>query len=153
MGFSIRAFLLDKEGEPQLFSRARLERLWRNDPRESLPGYAGTDARFALAYIKTDDGHPSEIAHMDYIRLHMGADGRVDEDAEYRRLALAAGSMDFPSVLPKPDMLIDAEHLFNRRRYQHEFSWRPTAAQKESLARLIKEQWRRRPRPYRAPRP
>ena len=145
MGFSVRAFLVNEMGELQSFSYARFQRLSRHDPRESLPGHVGAYARFAIAYIETVEGDPSNCEHVDYIRLKLGPDGRIDKGAERRRLSLAVGSIDLPALTPEPDELIRAEHVFNRRQYQHEFSWRPSRAQEESLVRLIKEQWRRRP--------
>lgn len=144
MGFSVRAFLVNERGELERFSYARLQRLWRHDPRESLPARAGAHACFAIAYIETLGRDPSHIKHAEYVRLEFGPDGRIDKDAERRSLFLAAGSLDLPALAPEPEKLIRAEHVFNRRQYQHEFSWRPSRAQQQSLVRLIEEQWRRR---------
>jgi hypothetical protein len=145
MGFSVRAFLVNESGELERFSYARFQRLLRHDPSESLPGRAGAYVCFAIAYIDTLGGEPSQIEHVDYIRLKLGPDARLDKDAERRSLSLAAGSIDLFALAPEPENLIRAEHVFNRRQYQREFSWRPSRAQEQSLVRLIKEQWRRKP--------
>jgi hypothetical protein len=145
MGFSVRAFLVNDRGDLERFSYARFQRLWRRDPNEYVPGRAGAYVCLAIAYIETFGGAPSRIKHTDYIRLKLGPDGRLDKDAQWRSLSLAAGSMDLPALVPDPDQLIRAEHVFYRRQYQREFCWVPSRAQEQSLVRLIKEQGRRRP--------
>jgi hypothetical protein len=69
----------------------------------------------------------------------------VNDRGDLERFSLAAGSMDLPALVPDPDQLIRAEHVFHRRQYQGEFSWVPSRAQEQSLVRLITEQGRRRP--------
>ena len=145
MGFSVRVFLLNEKGEPKRFSYARFQRLSKHESSESLPDCAGAHACFAIAYIRTVDGEPSGIEHVDYIRREIGPDGRFDEGAERRALSLAAGSIDLPLPTSAPKTLISAEHVFNRRQYQREFCWKPSPHQEQSLVRLIEERWRRAP--------
>jgi hypothetical protein len=133
MGFSVRVFLLNERGEPQGFPYARFQRLSRHDPKESLPEYAGAHACFAIAYIVTLDGELSQIAHLEYPRLKMGPDGRIDREAVRRSLSLAAGSIDLPPLLPEPSKLLRAHHIFSRRQYQHEFCWKPSLVQEQGL--------------------
>jgi hypothetical protein len=144
MGLSIRVFLLDDGGEPQRFPYARLERLLRHDAVEALPEYTGSYAPFVMAYVETVNGRFFQIAHIEYLRVKLDADGRVDEEAERRCLSLAAGSIDLSALARKPRKLIPAQHIFSRRQYQSEFCWRPTPAQKQRIVRLVKEQWRKR---------
>lgn len=111
MGFSVRTFILKNE-ELRRFSHARFERLVRRDPKESLPEHAGTYACFATAYITTVDGEPAQFEHVEYVRIKIGADGRVDEHAQLRSYRLAAESVDFSAFAPSPPNVISAPTSF-----------------------------------------
>jgi hypothetical protein len=69
----------------------------------------------------------------------IGQDGRIDTESTRRQLSLAAGSLELPSPEAGSRRVIQAEHIFNRRRYQREFSWNLSCAQREQLLRVISE--------------
>ena len=138
MGWSTRAYLVNKAGEIQRFPYARFERLWNGDPTEQLPDHAGTFLRVAIAYVETVNRKPLCIRHVDYLRIKLDKKGRIAKDWTRSAMRLAAESVDL-SWLHKessgPKNVVPAGHLFSRRRYKHEFSWEPTKTQKEEISR------------------
>jgi hypothetical protein len=139
MGLSVRVFLLNEHGEPERFSAARFERLWSRDAGERLREAAGREARFVIAYIETVDGDFLRLARVDYMRVKMDANGRVDKEARRRQLQMVAGGLEPLWLGPRPRKTIPAEHIFRRRQYQSEFHWTPSAAQEQAIVRLIQD--------------
>jgi len=136
MGWRIRAFLINAAGHVERFPYARFERLWERDPDEVLPEHRDAHACFAIAYIETLDNQPLEVKHVDYLRIRIAADGRVDEDEFRRGLLLAARSVKVAQETQEAGNVIDAAHEFHRRRYQHSFSWKPTPDQQHQVLQL-----------------
>ena len=139
LGLSVRAFLVNDGGELLKFPYARFKRLWDHNPRESLAEYAGRHARFAVGYVETADRKPVRVQHVDYIRIKLNSDGRLDPSELQRALRLAAECMDHSwlgTQTARAGNVLHAKHLFSRRRYKNEFSWNPSDKQRENLERL-----------------
>ncbi len=137
MGWSTRAYLVNKTGEIQRFPYARFKRLWNGDPTEQLPDYAGTFLRVAIAYVETVNRKPLCIRHVDYLRIKLDKTGRITEDWTQSALRLAVETVDLSSLHTQPNSpIVRAGHLFSRRRYKHEFSWEPTKIQQEEIFRI-----------------
>ncbi len=139
MGLSVRAFLMNKEGELRKIPYARFKRFWDRHPSEAFTEYAGRHACFALAYLETVDRKPVRLQHVDYIRIKLSSDGRVDQTEVERSLSLAAECMDHSWIgteRASATNVLRAKHLFFRRQYKNEFSWEPSDRQRASLEHL-----------------
>jgi hypothetical protein len=131
--------LVNKAGVIQRFPYARFERLWKGDPSERLPDYAGTFLRVAIAYVETVNREPLCIRHVDYLRIRLDKTGRFDKAWAQSGLRLAAESVEMPwldTQAVNRKNLVRAEHLFSRRRYKHEFSWTPSKTQQADILKL-----------------
>lgn len=141
MGFGIRAFLLGDDGHFTRLPYARFQRLWDGEALETLPGHAGRDARFVLAYLETEQRRAVEIRHLDYLRLKFGADGRIDtaeRDRRLRRVAEMAGAAIFKAMQSDEDQgVIRAQDVFLQRQHRHEALWQPTTAQLREIRQLV----------------
>jgi hypothetical protein len=139
MGWSTRAYLVDKGGEIQRIPYARFERLWKSDPEEKFPDYAGSSLRVAIAYVETVNRKPLLIRHVDYLRIKLDDAGRIDMSWFDLALRLAGESIALPwlgTESSHSNNLLHAEHLFAKRRYRHECNWEPSETQREAITEL-----------------
>jgi len=137
MGMGCRLFLIDENGSPQRLSMARLDRLLRFDRRETLPQYAGKRIRCAMAILEVTGSQVWTIRHIDYFILPFDAKGRIDKKEWTRGVRIALELM--PSVLREdhPEQVIDARHRFMKKRYEHEFKWKPSQKMEEEIVAAI----------------
>jgi len=141
MGFGIRAFLLRDDGHFTRLPYARFERLWHGEGHETLPDQAGRDARFVLAYLETEDRGPVEIRHLDYLRVKVTSDGRIDmaeRDRQLRRVSEMTAEAIFKAMETGKDKgVIRAADVFLQRQHRHEALWQPTRAQLAEIKQLV----------------
>lgn len=142
MGIGIRAFVIDDNDTLQRFSMARLDRLLRFEPDECLPQYAGKQIRCAMVMLQVAGRQPLAIRHIDYFLIPFDAKGRVNKKEWERGMRLAMELL--PSVLKEqhPNGVIVAQHRFAKRRYDHEFKWRPSRKVEEAIvAAIFRKSW------------
>jgi hypothetical protein len=66
------------------------------------------------------------IKNIDYFSLQFNDNGRIDKKEWEKELRL--GMELLPSLRDEqyPHQVIDAQHRFAKRRYEHEFKWKPS---------------------------
>ncbi|MBW2107327.1 MAG: hypothetical protein JRI36_01500 [Deltaproteobacteria bacterium] len=133
MGTSLKIFLINHDDTIQAFPRARYERLLRGDPGERVPEFAGQRIRCAVVVVEMGHHRPIAISRIVYSFLRFDASGRIDIEERERetRMALEVAPPAGPQKRSGP--VIDARHLFAKRRYEHEFRWHPTAEIKAAI--------------------
>ena len=77
------------------------------------------------------------IRNIDYFLLHFDAKGRIDKKEWEKGLRL--GMELLPSLHDEehPKKVIDAQHRFAKRRYEHEFKWKPSRKVEEAIVTAI----------------
>ncbi len=137
MGMGSRLFLIDDNDSIQRLSMAQLDCLLRFDRRETLPQYAGKRIRCAMAILEVTGRQVRTIRHIDYFILPFDAKGLIDKKEWTRGVRIALELM--PSVLREdhPKQVIDARHHFMKRRYDHEFKWKPSRKIEEEIVAAI----------------
>ena len=125
MGIGRRVFLVDDNDCLQRHPLARLERLLHFDRRESLSQYAGKRIRCAMVFLQVSGRQVLSIRNIDYFLLPFDAKGRIDRKEWEKGMRLGMDLL--PPVLDGkyPKQVIDAQHRFAKRRYEHEFKWKP----------------------------
>ncbi len=136
MGTACRVFLLDDNDSLQRISLARLERLLDFNPKESLPQYSGKRVRCAMVFIEVAGRLVLSIRKIDHFLLTFDAEGRIDRKEWERSVRLGM------ELLPYIDgrehkKVINARHRFAKRRYDHEFKWKPSRKVMEAIVRAI----------------
>ena len=137
MGIGLRIFLIDDNDTLRRLSVARLERLLRFDPGERLLQYAEKRIRCAMVILQVAGRKPLEIRQIDYFLLSFDAKGRIDKKEWEKGMRLGLELM--PTSLSKqyPKQVIDARHRFAKRRYDHEFKWKPSRKIEEAIMAAI----------------
>jgi hypothetical protein len=135
MPWSTRTFIRSNAGEVKRISHASFERLWNGDERESWLDHAGEFVHVAIVYVERDEDHAA-VRKIEYMRLKLGTDGRLDEEWRRQGMSLAVGCLD-PVLTPREpsSKVVRAGHHFARRRYRSEHAWKPTRAQEEAIVR------------------
>ena len=137
MGIGARTFLIDNDDSLQRFSMARLDKLLRSGFRETLPQYAGKRIRCAMVFLEIVDRRPVSIRNMDCFVIPFDAKGRVDKKEWERGMRLAMELL--PSIREKesPKQVIEARDRFLKRRYDHEFKWKPSREIERAIVEMI----------------
>ena len=137
MGITCRVFFLDDNDSLQRIPMARLDRLLHFDRKESLQQYAGKRVRCAVVFLKVAGRQLLAIRNIDYSLLHFDAKGRIDKKEWEKGMRLGMDLL--PSLLDEehPKKVIDAQHLFAKRRYEHEFKWKPSRKVEDAIVAAV----------------
>jgi hypothetical protein len=137
VGMGSRLFLIDDNDSLQRLSVEKLGRLMRFDKKVVLPQYAGKRIRCAMAVLEVAGRQVQTIRHIDYFVLPFDDKGRIDKEEWTRGVRLALELL--PSGLEEmhPKQVVDARHRFMKKRYDHEFKWRPSRKMEEEIVTAI----------------
>ena len=137
MGMSVRVFLVDDNDSLQRIPMTRLDRLLHFDRRESLQQYAGKRVRCAMVFSEVAGRRVLSIRNIDYFWLSFDDKGRINKKEWEKGMRL--GMELLPSILDGeyPKQVINAQHRFAKRRYEHEFKWKPSRKVEEAIVAAI----------------
>jgi hypothetical protein len=139
MGMSLRIFIVNDDDSLKRLPLAKFERLRRGDPKEHLSEHAGKRMRYALVALEMENRKPIGINLIQYSYLTIDSKGRIDA-AERERGARLALEMLPPISSENIDQnIIDAQHRFAKKQYDHQFTWEPSP---EIEAAIVKEIFR-----------
>jgi hypothetical protein len=136
MGVGIRIFIVNDDDSLQRLSLKKYEGLMTRDPDISFPHYAGRRVRYAEVAIEFENRQPVDVLHMEYFIMHFDSKGRIEGTAldDEKRLGVNL----IPSIrFEKDSVLIDAQHLFAKKRFDHQFRWQPTPEIKTAILMAI----------------
>jgi hypothetical protein len=137
MGIGIQVFLVDDNDSLQRLPMARLDRLLHFDRGESLPQYAGKRIRCAMVFLQVVGRQVLSIRNADYFLLPFDDKGRIDKKEWEKGMRL--GMELLPPLLNEqnPKKVINASHRFAKRRYEHEFKWKPSRKVEEAVVASV----------------
>ena len=141
MGIGYRVFFFDENDGLRPISMARYNRLRRREPGERLEEYARKRVRCALVILGVEGRKPIGIEHVDYMIVPFDGEGRLDATELERRAKLAVQSLP-PYMHDEEGHLIDARSRFARKRYEREFTWKPTPDIQAAIVAAIFEKER-----------
>ena len=137
MGIGCRVFLIDDNDSLQRISMVRLTRLLHFDPRESLQQYAGKRVRCAMVFLEVSGRQVLAIRTIDYFFLQFNNRGRIDKKEWEKGLRLGMELLPPLHDEQYPHQVIDAQHRFAKRRYEHEFKWKPSRKVEDAIMAVI----------------
>ena len=137
MGMGCRVFLLGDDDSLHRISMARLDRLLHFDRAENLPQYSGKRVRCATVFLEVAGRQVVAIRHIDYSLLTFDDKGRINKKEWEKGMRL--GMELVPPVLDGeyPERVVNARHRFAKRRYEHEFRWKPSRKLEEAIVKAI----------------
>jgi hypothetical protein len=90
-----------------------------------------------MVFVKVAGRQVLSVRHIDYSLLTFDARGRLDKKEWERGMRFG---MELSPLIPDkdhPKQVIDARHRFAKRRYEHEFKWKPTRKVEEAIVAAI----------------
>ncbi len=139
-GVGYQLFIIDDDDSIQRLSMARLDRLLQFDERETLPRYVGKRIRCALAVLDVAGRQVLTVRHIDYFFLPLDVEGRIDQGEWTQGVRLALEVMSTVLRETQSKQIIDARDRFMKRRYDHEFKWKPSRKVEEGIVAAILRQ-------------
>lgn len=125
MGVGLRIFIFNDDNSLERLALKIYERLMKRDPDISFPQYSGKRVRYAEVAIEFENRKPVEILRMEYFIMHFDSKGLIDSTVQDDMMSIGANLM--PPIYFKNDpVVIDAQHHFAKKRFDHQFRWKPT---------------------------
>ncbi len=137
MGIACRVFFVEDNDCLQRISMTRLDRLLHYDRRESLQQYAGKRVRCALVFLEVAGRQVLSIRNADYFSLPFDAKGQINKKEWEKALRLGMDLLPPISDEQYPKQVIDAQHRFAKRRYEHEFKWKPNRKVEDAIVAAV----------------
>ena len=137
MGIGIRVFLIDDNDTLHRISMARLDRLLHFDRRESFHLYAEKRVRCAMVVLEVEGRQVLVIRNADYFLLPFDDKGRIDKREWEKGMRLGMDLLPSSFKEKNHKRIINASHRFAKRRYEHEFKWKPSRKVEEAIVGLI----------------
>jgi hypothetical protein len=133
MGIAYRVFLVDDNDCLQRISMARLDRLLHFDRTERIPRYSGKRVRCAMLFVEAAKRQILAIRNIDYSLLPFDDIGRINKKEWGEGIRLGMELLPFIPNGGNPKQVINAQHRFAKRRYDHEFKWEPSPKVEEAI--------------------
>ena len=133
MGIGIRVFLVDDNDSLQRLPVARLERLLRFDRGESLPQHAKKRIRCAMVFLQVAGRQVLSIRNVDYFLLPFDDKWRINKKEWGKGMRLGMDLLPPSFNEGNTKQVINASHRFAKRRYEHEFKWKPSRKVEEAI--------------------
>ncbi len=137
MGMGCRVFLINDDDSLQHFPLARLERLLHFDRVEHLQQYAGKRVRCAMAFSEVAGRRVLSIRNIDYFLLPFDTKGRIDKKEWEKGMRLGMELLPPLSDEQYSKQVIDASYRFAKRRYEHEFKWKPSRKIEDGIVAAV----------------
>lgn len=132
----LRAFIVTSDDHLTKLPIRTLERLLASDPGTALPEHAGKRVKYLLVFTDTWDRRPIAIRRIDPGFLDFDAVGRLDASAFDTQRRLAVNLL--PPLFAEPQRsVVDAEHRFGQRKYDHRYRWKPSQRLLQQVQRMV----------------
>ena len=137
MGIGCRLFFVDDNDSLQRIPTARLDRLLHFDRRESLQQYAGKRVRCAMVFLEVAGRQVQAIMDINYLLIPLNVKGQIDKKEWEKGMRLGMDLLPPLSDEQYPKHVIDAQHRFAKRRYEHEFKWKPSRKVENAIVAAV----------------
>ena len=126
MGLGSRIFIFNDDGSLRRLPMARYERLFRHDPNECLPIYAGKRVKYAHVIVELENRKPVEVILSQFSYLTFDNDGKIDQSSMEKEMRLGI-EMVAPVLLgSQPENVVDARHRFAKKKFSDRYLWQPS---------------------------
>lgn len=133
MGLGTRIFLVNDDNSIKRLPLKKFERLRRDE--DSLPEYADKRLRYILVVLDMKNRKPSGIHLMQYAYLSFDSEGRIDPVKRENEVRQAIDIV--PPIAETKGRVLDARHMFAKKRYEDEFKWTPSPQMEKRIIEAI----------------
>ena len=132
MSMGFRIFFVNDDDEIRRIPLRRFERCLFQKA-ERFREYAGQRIRYALVTVELEERQPIAITRIDSGFIKFDKHGRRDEAEGMKAGRLAVQMVADPFDKNPDGSVVDATAVFAKKRYEHEFRWRPSAKVKRAI--------------------
>ena len=126
MGLGSRIFIVNDNGSLRRLSMTKYERLFRQDPNECLPEYAGQRVKYAHIVVELENRKPRKVIMDQFLYLTFDSNGKLDQSAMEKETRLGV-EMVAPVLLDlQPANVVDARHRFAQKEFSDRYRWEPS---------------------------
>jgi hypothetical protein len=136
MRISIWYFLRPQPGLLQAISARAAERFFSGQGGELKPDPSGF-VRYAQLFVETENRSPIGLLRIDFLQCRAHEDGTLDREHMAEIMSAVPSVMSGLRPAKAPRGVIDAEHLFAKRRMDHLSRWKPTQKDLLDLRRVV----------------
>ncbi len=136
MGVGLRIFIVNDDNSLKRLPLKKYEGLMKRDPEISFPQYADKRVRYAEVAIEFENRKPVEILRLEYFIMHFDSKGRIEGTVEDDIRSLGVNLIP-PIYFEKDPVVIDAQHHFAKKRFDHQFRWKPTPETEMAILQTI----------------
>jgi hypothetical protein len=136
MGVGLRIFIVNDDNSLKRLPLKKYEGLMKRDPEISFPQYADKRVRYAEVAIEFENRKPVEILRMEYFIMHFDSKGRIEGTVEDDIRSIGVNLIP-PIYFEKDPVVIDAQHHFAKKRFDHQFRWKPTPETEMAILQTI----------------
>ena len=136
MGVGLRIFIVNDDNSLERLALKKYERLMQRDPDISFPQYAGKRVRYAEVAVEFENRKPVEILRMEYFIMQFDAKGQIDGTVQDDIMSLGV-NLTPPIYFKNDPVVIDAQHRFAKKRFDHQFRWKPTPEIEMAILKAI----------------
>ncbi len=136
MGLGMRVFIVKDDGSLEHLPFGKYNQLLRRDAKARLPEYAGKRVRCAVMVVETINRKPIEIVKSQFSYLLFDSDGRLHAERDEGEARLAMEMLE-PVTAEKDKQVIDARHMFARKRYVRQYKWEPSPEIERTIRKAI----------------
>ena len=135
MGEAFRVFLVGDDDSLRRLSLRLYERMLKEDPKESIPEFAGKRLRYALVFLELFDRKPVEVIQIQYSYLSFDAEGKIDQSEFEKQARLSMEVVDSSNSKPQTGKIIFAGHRFAEKRIRDHYHWTPDPALEAAIVK------------------
>jgi hypothetical protein len=136
MGVGLRIFIVNDDNSLKRLPLNKCERLMKCDPDLSFPQYANKRVRYAEVVIELENRRPVELLRMEFYIMHFDSKGQIDGTIEDDLKSIGVNLVP-PIYFEKDPVVINAQHHFAKKRFDHQFRWKPDPEIKTAILKAI----------------
>jgi len=87
--------------------------------------------------VELDQRRPVEILRMEYFVMTFDSEGRIDHAERDRESRLAMDVLPPYDVDQENGNVVDARHVFAKRRYDNRYRWTPSPKMERTIMKVV----------------
>ncbi len=144
MGVGLRIFIVNDDNSLERLSLKKYEKLMKRDPDISFPQYASKHVRYAEVAIEFKNRKRVKILRILFLILPFNPEGMIDITEMKKELRLDREAYPLfndvgisNGITDLPKGIVDTRYLFDRKRLNYEYQWKPTQETETVIIKTI----------------
>jgi len=137
MGLTVWILIINDDDSIRRLPLTKYERLMKRDSTEHVPEYAGKRVRYAEVVVDLEQKKPVGIININYSVMAFDSKGSIDPTERDQRMQLAMNIVPTLDTDQEYGNVVDAGHVFAKRRFDSRFKWKPTPEIEQAIVDFV----------------